>query len=180
MTNTKPAFIIALAIILSSTILSIESIKSIIDDQNVLQLENGTARLGKIYEERLITSIHIKDAETGEELLSAEAPTGSIYASAKNELQKTIDGINKSGGITDDNGKLEKLSIEQVTLKKNMTVTIKTYIKYRSEYQPSFSLTIDENEKSAGIGTQIHNVLLNTKDYSSKMLETFYADRLMK
>lgn len=180
MTNTKSAFIIAIAIISSSAILSTEKIATLIDDQNILQLENGTVRLGKIYEERLITTIEIKDAVTGEKLLSTESATNSLYLNSKNELQKVIDDINKDGGIKGEGGKLEKLSLEQVTLKKNMTVSITTYIKYRSEYQPSFSLTIDTSEKPAGIGTNIHSILVNTKDYSAKMLETFYASRLLK
>ena len=179
MTTAKSSAILGASIIISALIFSASSLSKLLEDQNILTLENGTVRLGKIYDERLKIAYEISNTETGEVFLSTDTAASNLYSSAKKNLDKIVNAANKDGGIKNEEGKLEKLKSEQVSFKVHMTVKFKSYIEYRSEYQPSFALTIDTYETTAGVGAGINNVLINAKDYSSKVSATFFKDHIL-
>lgn len=54
-----------------------------------------------------------------------------------------------------------------------MTINIDSHILYRSEYQPSYELTVDQHETSVGVGGGINNALLQIQEYCNKLNQSY-------
>ena len=60
--NFKSIIMLCIGIIAATAIASIDKIQPLINDRNIIQLENGNVRLGKVYEERLNTDYTVTDS----------------------------------------------------------------------------------------------------------------------
>ena len=76
--NFKSIIMLCIGIIAATAIASIDKIQPLINDRNIIQLENGNVRLGKVYEERLNTDYTVTDSN-GKEVFSITSPTPNIY-----------------------------------------------------------------------------------------------------
>ena len=72
--NLKSIIMLCVGIIAATAIASIDKIQPLINDRNIIQLENGNVRLGKVYEERLNTDYTVTD-NNGKEVFSITSPT---------------------------------------------------------------------------------------------------------
>ncbi|GJA39142.1 hypothetical protein KAM342_43850 [Aeromonas caviae] len=71
--NFKSIIMLCIGIIAATAIASIDKIQPLINDRNIIQLENGNVRLGKVYEERLNTDYTVTDSN-GKEVFSITSP----------------------------------------------------------------------------------------------------------
>lgn len=176
MSNATSAVILGGAIMAAAAIYVAPSVIDDYQNQNIITTTNGAVRLGKVYNEALKVRMEMKNTETGEVFISVDEGVDGFYKSARSELDKLINARNE-GAKTDK----EKLSVEAAALKLHMTITLDTYIHYRSEYQPSFNLTIDQHETAAAVDSNINKVLMQAQEYLNAVkIENLEKNRLLK
>ncbi len=160
MSNTAPAAILGVSIMAAAAIYVAPSVIADYQNQNIINTTNGAVRLGEVYNEALKVRMEMKDSETGDVFISVDEGVDDFYKAARSEFEKIVNARNKG-----EKSEKDKISVEAALLKVHMTITLDTYIHYRSEYQPSFSLTIDQHEISAGVNSNINNVLMQVQEY---------------
>ncbi|HEY8331694.1 MAG TPA: hypothetical protein VIO83_10250 [Pseudomonas sp.] len=176
MSNATPAVILGGAIMAAAAIYVAPSVIDDYQNQNIIITTNGAVRLGKVYNEALKVRMEMKNTETGEVFISVDEDVDGFYKQARSELEKLIHATNE--GAKSDK---EKISVEAAGLKVHMTITLDTYFLYRSEYQPSFSLTVDQHEISAGVNSGINKVLMQTQEYLNEVkIENLEKNRFLK
>lgn len=174
MSVLKASFVIGGSIILSSALSNIDSLSELSTNGNVIKLENGSVKLGTVYEENLITYYEITDNTTGQKLLSVTSPTSQIYNEACSKIKENIDLINNAGGITNSDGKKEKLDLSWAAWTNPVTVTKITTVTYRSKYNNNFVLNIDDSKDVIQPKTRkSQDIIDDLKAYSKKMDELF-------
>lgn len=173
MNSIKPMLVLSVAVISASAILSINPIRSLINSQNIITTTNGAVRLGEIYEERLVTEFKLMSPEDDKEFIAAEAASSELTDAAMSDFRKKLKTVNEGGGIPGEDGKKSKFQAENVTLKKDMKLKLKTYIHYRSEYQQSFSLVVDETDSTAPENMGVQKLISDTKVYTDRMIAEF-------
>lgn len=167
--------LIASSVIISSAIISMANIEHFITDrENILILENGKVRLGKVYEENVTTNFHVINKSDNTDLINITAQTKDIYDKSESYIKDQIDAINKNGGVPDKDGKKTKLDYQSVNWTTDAIVKKTTTVTYRSEYSNNFTLTIDASEETIPAGTTpISTVVQSLQDYSKKMLDEY-------
>ncbi|NBK99815.1 MAG: hypothetical protein EOM50_17755 [Erysipelotrichia bacterium] len=168
--------LLASSIVISSVIIGLPNIEHFVSDrENILQLENGKIRLGKVYEEHINTTIEVIDKSNNSKLIDLSTQTKNIYNKAESFIKDQVDSINNNGGATDESGKKNKLDFQTITWKTDVIVKTTTTVTYRSEYSNAFILTIDSSEESIPAGSKtISSVLQSLQFYSKKMLDEYY------
>ena len=163
------------SILFSSLIIGSASLVSLYTDKaNVLELENGKIRLGKVYEERLNTEIEVVSKVDNSVLLTMSSPTKDIFKKSDEYMRAQIEQVNKSGGFPDKDGKKKKLDYSEVFWTSDVVFKKHTTVTYRSEYSNSFVLTIDATEESIPAGSKtVDKALQSLQFYSQQMLTEY-------
>jgi hypothetical protein len=174
MSVLKASFVIGGAIIVAAAIGNLDTLSELSTNGNVLRLDSGSAKLGTVYEEQLVTDYEIVDTTSNETLLSVSNRTSQIFDKAYDKFKENIDSANKLGGIKGDNGKLEQLDINKATYKNDVKIKKITNIVYRSKYSNAFTLNIDESTDFVSANSKpVVGIINDLKDYSKKMDELF-------
>ena len=161
--------ILSVSFILSASIFSIDKINSYIDSKNILPLESGKVRLGKVYRENVTSTYEVTLESSKEPIISINAKTTDLYNRVYDDFTQTLEQVNEER----KNEKKEELSHENASWNKNAHIKITTQVTYQSEFQPNFVLTIDEtsiehiaNNKSS---KNIIGYIEELKNYASRM-----------
>jgi hypothetical protein len=168
MTSNTSSVILGLSIITASAIYAAPSLIAEVTNQNVIGTTNGGVRLGQIYNESLKVKVEIKNTESGEVFLAVDENADRAYVAAVAEFEKLIQASNVNARSED-----EKITPATATLKLHMTMTLTSYVNYRSQHQPVYILTLDEQETTVGVGANISRTLTQVKEYSDKMGKEF-------
>ena len=168
MNSNTSSVILGLSIITASAIYAAPALINEFMNRNVIGTTNGGVRLGQIYNESLKVKVEIKNTESGDVFLSVDENADRAYEAAQAEYEKLIQASNKSAKGEDD-----KIIAATATLKVHMTMTLTSYVSYRSEHQPVYVLTLDKHETTAGVGANINRTLIQIKDYSEKIHKEF-------
>lgn len=167
MTSNTSSVILGLSIITASAIYAAPALINEFMNRNVIGTTNGGVRLGQIYNESLKMKVEIKNTESGDVFLSVDENADRAYEAAQAEYEKLIQASNKNA--KDD----DKITAATATLKVHMTMTLTSYVSYRSEHQPVYVLTLDEHVTTVGVGANINRTLIQVKDYSEKIHKEF-------
>ena len=171
--NFKSIIVLCIGIIAASAIASIDKIQPLINDRNIIQLENGNVRLGKVYEERINTDYTVTDSN-GKEVFSITSSTPNIYTAVYNKVKEDIDGVNANGGVDSGDGKKNKLAIPTVEWTTDVKIKKTTYVTYKSETQNMFVLTLDASDTTIPKGSMpILSAIEPLKIYSQQMMQKF-------
>lgn len=168
-TTMNRILVLGIIIILSSSILSIDKINSHIDSHNILSLESGKVRLGKVYRETLTSTYEVTLDDAKDPIISINAKTTDLYSNVYDNFTTTLAQVNEQR----KKDKQELLSIDNASWTKNAHIKLTTQVTYQSEFQSNFILTIDEkniehiaNDKSS---KKILDYIKDLKSYSSRM-----------
>ncbi len=170
--NFKSIIMLCIGIIAATAIASIDKIQPLINDRNIIQLENGNVRLGKVYEERLNTDYTVTDSN-GKEVFSITSPTPNIYDAVYQKIKEDVDGINANGGVDSGDGKKEKLTMSAVEWTTDVKIKRSTYVTYKSETQNMFVLTLDTFDTTIPKGSSVLAVIEPLKKHSQQMMQRF-------
>ncbi|WP_346983116.1 hypothetical protein [Citrobacter portucalensis] len=134
--------IIASAIIGASVVFSALIISGNISlkDEHVIPLAGGTVKLGDIYKEQKLLSAKLIFKE-GEQVLISEGNPDDFSSELDTKITKILKTLNE-GKTKDD----EKLTAENLSVIDDAKLEVTSAVRYTSEYQPLFTLTLDEKE----------------------------------
>ena len=163
----KQAIIIGTCLICASTIISADKIYNLYQSSNSISLTSGKVKLGEVYSERLTTTFNVILNDSQESFMNIETNTDDLFQVADDDFSSMIKSVNK------EKKKEELLNKESATWNRDATITITTVVTYKSQYQPSFDLTIDETIiKYVAVkegAKAINSYIQDLKEYSSKM-----------
>lgn len=169
MSNKASAAILGVSIIAATATYTVPHWLNERNNQNILETTVGGVRLGKVYSESLKAKLVIKNAETGDVFVEVDENADSVYRVAKARFEGLIKLTNESKAEKD------KITVDAASFKQDMTVTLTIYAAYRSEYQPLYSLTLDENVSTATVGAGVNGVLLQAQTYCDQAIQRFHA-----
>lgn len=151
-------FFVGGCLVLSSLIIS----KTInLKDEHVISLTNGSIKLGEVYREMNVVSVKFSfdDAEMKETyMLSNDDPVNSYKDAIRAKLQPWADAINR------ESKKKEKLTVEQLGLKKSAILEISSSIVYQSEHHPSFTLRLKEKTIAVPVDSIVYSFITDQVD----------------
>lgn len=168
MASATSALILGVSVILAAVVFVAQPLVPELKNENVLSTTGGAVRLGKIYNETLKARLVMTHTETGEEFISVDENVDDVYEAAAAKLKKIL--VTSNDGLPDK----EKVSFDQASLKIHMTIKLTTYVAYRSEYQPAYSLALDEHVTTAPIGARLEPTLTQLQDYCNQRKEEFF------
>ncbi|ELY2553004.1 hypothetical protein SMZ27_003924 [Cronobacter sakazakii] len=109
-----------------------------VKDENVLQVVDGSVKLGNIFSEDDLVSAKLvfNDAHQDQVLFENIGP-----AEAENRLQEKIKEFSEEINFNQKD-EAKKMAPEHLSIKVPATLVLTASVKYRSEYQPSFTLNL--------------------------------------
>jgi hypothetical protein len=108
---------------------------------NIIKTDNGYIKLGKVYNERALIDVKIYLLNNSAPFIEAEdLSIESFMKGIEEKIQINLDFYNKNSSENN------KLSMEILSLKVPATLTVRAHIKYNSEFQPNFDLTLENKE----------------------------------
>lgn len=155
--NIIASAIIGVSVVFSSLIIS-DNIS--FKNEHIIPLAGGAVKLGDVYKEEKLLSAKLLFKE-GEQVLISNGNPDDF----SNELDAKITEILKtlnSGKSKDD----ERLTAENLSVIDDAKLEVTSAVRYTSEHQPLFTLTLDEQEIPMVKGSYI-------KDFSRENIKKF-------
>lgn len=154
--------IIASAIIGVSVIFSALLISDNISFKNehVIPLAGGAIKLGDVYKEEKLLSAKLIFKE-GEQVLITNGNPDDFSSELDTKITEILKTLN-AGKSKDD----ERLTAENLSVIDDAKLEVTSAVRYTSEYQPLFTLTLDDQKISMGKGS-------NIKDFSHENIKKF-------
>ncbi|VEC00504.1 Uncharacterised protein [Cedecea lapagei] len=148
--------IVGTALIVSSLI---SSGPVLFKSENIISITGGSVKLGNIYDEHKVVSVKMifDDSVSNEEFLD-QANADDYKVAYKDKLTEVANLINK--GRKED----EKTTVENLKLTKPAKLEITTAVRYRSEYQPVFTLVLGTKTVDLPVGTQVYAKSIESVD----------------
>ncbi|SIQ91456.1 hypothetical protein [Aquipseudomonas alcaligenes] len=176
MTSKTAAAILGLSVVAASATYSVPLWINEFNNQNIIETTVGSVRLGKIYNENLKAKLVIKNSENGDIFIEVDEDADRIYKEAVQRLEQLVEASNKDVKKAED-----KLTVGSASFKQGMTVTLNIYAAYRSEFQPVYSLMLDETVTTAGVGARVNRVLQQAQEHCDKAVKLFQSEgKLLK
>lgn len=169
MTSKASAAILGLSIVVASATYTVPLWINEFSNQNIIETTVGSIRLGEIYNENLKAKLVIKNAESGDVFIEVDEHADSVYKVAKQRFEGLLDISNRDIKKAED-----KITVDSASFKQKMTVTLTVYAAYRTEFQPSYTLTLDESVSEAGLGAGVNRVLQKAQEECDKAVEHFH------
>ncbi|MDT3545615.1 hypothetical protein [Cronobacter sakazakii] len=113
-----------------------------VKDENVLQVVDGSVKLGNVFSEDDLVSAKLvfSDDNQNQVLFENIGP-----AEAESRLQERIKEFSEQVNYSQKD-EAKKIAPERLSIKVPATLVLTAAVKYRSEYQPSFTLTLTKEE----------------------------------
>jgi len=138
--------------------------------QNILETDNGHVNLGKVYSERSLVDVVLRFSDDKTVVFTARGLSSGSYMDGVDEkIQTVLDNYNK------DKPDAKKLTKETLAFKVPVTLTVQTYMEYRSENFPSYELTLNKKEITIDKDTVVYKAI---SDELTKLVMS--DDRLLK
>ncbi|MCZ3383896.1 hypothetical protein O3S68_16560 [Kosakonia sp. SOY2] len=129
-------------------------------DEHIIPVTGGTVKLGEVYDEHQIVSLKMSfnDKDFEDEQLLQQSNAGDYKDALKDKLRTLSDLVNAG------NKSQEKATADSISLKKPARLEINMAVKYRSEYQPSFTLVIGTKTVDLPANTAIYQASVDAVD----------------
>ena len=148
--------IVGVALVVSSLI---SSGPVLFKNENIISVTGGSVKLGNIYDEHKVVSVKmIFDDNVSNQDFLAQANADDYKVAFKDKLTELANLINK--GRKDD----ENTTAESLTLTKAAKLEITTAVRYRSEYQPVFTLVLGTKTVDLPVGTHLYGKSIESVD----------------
>lgn len=149
--------IVGVALIVASLINSGEvSFK----DRHIIPVTGGAVKLGEVYDEHQIVSAKLifNDKDSADETLLEQANSGDYKDTLKNKLGSLSNMINAANKSED------KVTADNLSVKKLAKLEITVAVRYRSEYQPSFTLVVGSKTIDIPANAPIYKLSVDSVD----------------
>lgn len=120
---------------------------------HVLNVVDGAVKLGEVYSEDDIVSARVEFENGSTEVLFENVGPSEAAEKLQQRLKTFAEQINT--GVKDE---AKKVTAESISAKIPAKVIFTSAVKYRAEYQPSFTLTLERKE----IALAINDKMLST------------------
>ncbi|QSW37078.1 hypothetical protein KQ929_12030 [Leclercia pneumoniae] len=158
MNNTIVASaIIGVSVIFSGLVIS-DNIS--FKDQHIIPLAGGAVKLGDIYKEEKLISAKLIFKE-GEEVLVTEGNPDDFSSEVDNKIAEIIKSLNAGKGKND-----ERVTPETLSVLDDAKLELVSAVRYNSEHQPMFTLTLEKKAIPMVKGSYI-------KDFSEQNIKKF-------
>ncbi|MGG7447386.1 hypothetical protein ACQ3G7_15080 [Kosakonia oryzendophytica] len=129
-------------------------------NEHIIPVAGGAVKLGEVYDEHQIVSLvlNFNDKAFPDEELLQQANAGDYKDALKGKLGKLSDLIN-SGNKGQD-----KVTAENLSLKNPAKLELTVAVRYRSEYQPSFTLVISKKTVDIPANAPIYKTSVDSLD----------------
>lgn len=136
-THIIASAIVGVSVIFSALIIS-ENIS--FKNEHVIPLAGGAVKLGDIYKEQKLLSAKLIFKE-GEQVLISEGNPDNFASELDTKITEILKAINKDKKKEED-----KLTAGNLGVLDDAKLEITSAVRYSSEYQPLFTLTLDKQE----------------------------------
>lgn len=148
--------IIGVALVVSSLI---NSGPVLFKSENIIPLTGGSVKLGSIYDEHKVVSVKmIFDDSIANEALLDQTNADDYKETFKSKLAELADLVNKGRKEED------KTTVDNLALTKSAKLEITTAVRYRSEYQPVFTLVLGTKSVDLPVGTHLYEKSIESVD----------------
>lgn len=129
-------------------------------DEHVIPVTGGAVKLGDVYSEHQIVSLKMVfgNKDFSDEDLLQDANVGDYKDALKNKLNSLSDLINTGKKDKD------KITGEGLSVKNPAKLEVTTAVRYRSEYQPSFTLVLGKKTFDLPTNESIYQKSIDSVD----------------
>ncbi|WP_449550836.1 hypothetical protein [Lelliottia amnigena] len=163
------SLILGAAVVFSALIIS-DSIS--FKDEHIVPLSGGSIKLGNVYKENKLVSARLIFKEGQQVLISEGNP--ETYSSDLNEKVEEIVKLYNTGKSKSE----DKLTAENLSVTDDTRLELISAVRYSSEYQPMFTLTLEKKEVPMPKGTNIKSFTDNNVKSFISSQEQAYARSL--
>ena len=118
-------------------------------DEHIVPLSGGAVKLGEVYKENKLISAKLIFKE-GEQVLIFEGNPEEYSSDLDNKIKEITNLVN-AGKTKED----EKIKADNLGVTDDSKLEIVSAVRYTSEYQPVFTLTLEKKEVPMPKGTNI-------------------------
>lgn len=140
--------ILGISIVFSSLVIS-DNIS--FKDEHIISLSGGAIKLGDIYKEKKLVSAKLYFKE-GEQVLISEGNPDEFSIELNEKLQSLLKELNSGKSKNED-----KLTLENLSVIDDARLEIVSAVRYTTEYQPMFTLTLETKEIPMEKGSNINS-----------------------
>ena len=155
--NIIASAIIGVSVVFSALIVS-DNIS--FKNEHVIPLTGGAVKLGDVYKEEKLLSAKLMFKE-GEQVLISNGNPDDFSNELDKKITEILNTLN-AGKSKDD----ERLTAENLSVIDDARLVVTSAVRYTSEHQPLFTLTLDEQEIPMAKGSFI-------KDFSRENIKKF-------
>lgn len=169
-------FLVASIVLGASAIVSslIVSNNISLKDEHVIQLSGGAVKLGEVYDEyKIITVKVIFEDKANSDTLINQGNADEYKDALADKFETYAKQINLAKKPDDKEATPESISL---TLPAKLEIT--TAVRYRSEYQPSFTLTLGKKTIDMPVGTVLYSKVTSSVDDYLKELQPEFKSSL--
>lgn len=143
-------------------------------DEHVIQLSGGAIKLGEVYDEYKLVSVRmVFEDKSNNQVLINQANADEYKVMLGDKLETFAHQIN-----LEKKSDAKKATSETISLTLPAKLEITTAVRYRSEYQPSFTLTLGKKTIDMPVGTPLYSKATTSVDEYLKELQPEFKSSL--
>lgn len=136
--------------------------------QNSVQLPDGKARLGQVYREQLVSTLHVQRVADNTVLLHIEASPVDLYPKAVEQTLQDIRHINDQARASQGDS-FTPVRYESAMWSDDIRVQVRTEVIYTSQYQQNLRVPIQSQDTIVKKNdASISKLLEGLKDYGAR------------
>ncbi len=141
--------------------------------QNSVQLPDGRARLGQVYREQLISTLHVQRVSDNTVLLHVEAAPMALYPKAVEQTLQDIRRLNDQAQASQGDS-FTPVRYESAMWNDDIRVQVRTEVIYTSQYQQNLHVPIlSQDTIVKKSDASIQKLLDSFKDYGARATEQY-------
>lgn len=141
-------------------------------NEHIVPLSGGSVKLGDVYKENKLVSVKLIFKE-GEQVLISEGNPETYSEDLDGKIQEIVKLINSGRAKSD-----EQLTADTLSVTDDSRLELISAVKYSSEHQPLFTLTLEQKEIQMQKGTNIKTFVDNNVKSFINSQEEAYARSL--
>ncbi|MFC3912441.1 hypothetical protein ACFOSS_03035 [Pseudaeromonas sharmana] len=176
--QTSPAWrncglLVALALIVITVLCQFPDWSRWIQQQNVASTPDGAARLGLVYQEKLLSHLLITRVVDNSELLRIDAQPDALYPMAVEKVLQDIRKINDQAQAQQGDN-FKAVQYETAMWNDDIRIQLQTEVIYRSEYHDQLIIPIQHSDKIVKKEEAVISKLLDSlKGYGPQQLALY-------
>ncbi|CAM6712875.1 hypothetical protein LEADMM068B1_03180 [Leclercia adecarboxylata] len=141
-------------------------------NEHIVPLSGGAVKLGDVYKENKLVSVKLIFKE-GEQVLISEGNPETYSEDLDSKIQEIVKLINSGRAKSD-----EQLTADTLSVTDDSRLELISAVKYSTEHQPFFTLTLEQKEIPMQKGTNIKTFVDNNVKSFINSQEEAYARSL--